>query len=287
MSSSPMEASPTGEAMECPTIGVFDSGVGGLTVARAMLEALPGIRLLYLADTAHVPYGGRPLSQVQDFALQIIDFLFVQGAEAVIMGCNMSAASGAHTVAESRYDQPIFELIGPGSQAALAATRNGRIGIMATQGTVNSGAYGRTLASLGEAEVLEQACPAFVPLVEQGRSDGPEVEEAIACALTPLRDAGVDTAVFGCTHYPFLRESIRQFLGEDVTLVDPAEHVVQRVKRHFASRLAACPASASAHRFFCSGDPESLRREGERFLGLPLMQVEHVDVPVENCGIIV
>ncbi|OPZ87399.1 MAG: Glutamate racemase [bacterium ADurb.Bin429] len=262
-----------------PTIGVFDSGVGGLTVARAVLEHLPQARLLYLADTAHVPYGPRPLEQVRDFAVQIIAFLFQQGADAVVMGCNMSSAAGAHTVAVARFSKPVFEVIGPGSAAAWAATRSGAIGVIATQGTVNSGAYGRALCACGASAVYEQACPAFVPLVERGLSDGPEVEAAVTEYLTPLRDAGIDTLVFGCTHYPFLRAPIARFLGADVTLIDPAEFVARQVEALFGAGPA--DPNPARHRFFSSGDPESLRREGARFLGFPLPRVAQVDVPVE------
>jgi glutamate racemase len=264
------------------TIGVFDSGVGGLTVARAILQRLPGARLHYLGDTAHVPYGSRPLAQVRDFAVQIIEYLFDQGADAVVMGCNMSSAAGAREVAVARFAQPIFEVIAPGSRAACAASACGAIGVIATQGTVNSGVYGRTLRGQGAAAVYEQACPAFVPLVERGLSHGPEVDAAVAEYLGPLRDAGVDTLIFGCTHYPFLRDAVGNFLGAGVTLIDPGEHVAEEVAAHFQHIPAARVPNADhrRHRFFSSGDPESLRREGERFLGIPLITVEQVNVPV-------
>lgn len=261
-----------------PSIGVFDSGVGGLTVARAVLRRVPQARLLYFADTAHVPYGGRELAQVRDFALQIISFLFEQGADAVVMGCNMSSAAGAHAAAQARFAQPVFEVIGPGSAAACTASR-GAIGVIATQGTVQSGAYGRALRACGAARVTEQACPKFVPLVEAGVTDGPEAEAAVAEYLTPLRDAGIDTLVFGCTHYPFLRAPIARFLGAGVTLIDPADAVAALVGARYGA--GADPADPARHRFFCSGDPESFRRNGERFLGLPLHAVTQVDVPVE------
>jgi glutamate racemase len=259
------------------TIGVFDSGVGGLTVARTVLRARPGARLLYLADTAHVPYGGRPLAQIRDFALQIIDFLFAQGADAVVMGCNMSAAAGADEAARARFDRPVFAVVDPGSRAARAVTR-GVVGVIATQGTVTSGIYGRTLRALGVDAVHEQACPAFVPLVERGLDDGPEVEAAVAEYLTPLRDAGIDTLVFGCTHYPFLRAPIARFLGPGVALVDPADLLAADV----AARFPAAAPTAAPHRFFASGSPDSLLREGPRLLGLPIAAVERVDVPVER-----
>lgn len=254
-----------------------------MTVARAILHQLPGIRLLYLGDTAHVPYGPRPLEQVRDFALQIIEFLFEQGADAVVMGCNMSSASGAHDVAVTRFTKPVFEVIQPGSRAACASSSCGKIGVIATQGTVRSGIYGRTLRRHGVQDVFEQPCPAFVPLIERGLSEGPEVEAAVAEYLTPLREAGVDTLIFGCTHYPFLRQAVGRFMGDGVTLIDPGEYAARDIAAYFHDVAGARRPNAdhTKHRFFSSGDPESLRREGERFLGIPLLTVEQVDVPVE------
>lgn len=268
-------------AQSCPTIGVFDSGVGGLTVARAILQQTPAARLLYLGDTAHVPYGPRPLLQVRDFALQIIDFLFQQGADAVVMGCNMSSAAGAREAAVPHYTKPIFEVIRPGCRAACAACQ-GTVGVIATQGTVTSGIYGRTLREFGPAvAAYEQACPAFVPLVERGLRRGPDVEAAVVAYLTPLRNAGIDTLIFGCTHYPLLRDAVADFLGTGVTLIDPAEQVACDVAAHFGP---CRPASLdpARHRFFSSGDPESLRQAGEALLGFPLVHVERVKVPVEE-----
>lgn len=269
------------QSVTCPAIGVFDSGVGGLTVARAMLRALPGVRLRYFADSAHVPYGPRPLAQVADFAVQIIEFLFSTGVDAVVLGCNMSSAAGARDLAAARTGRPVFDIIQPGCRAAHAASARGPIGIIATQGTVNSGIYGRTLRALGAPAVYEQACPAFVPLVEAGQADGAAVETAVAEYLTPLRAARIDTLIFGCTHYPYLRAAIARFLGTDVRLIDPAEFVAREVADQFSAPTEVI-ADPSHHRFFCSGDPQSLRREGERFLGLPLLHVEQVHVPVEK-----
>lgn len=264
------------------TIGVFDSGVGGLTVAREVLRQLPGARLIYLGDTAHVPYGPRPLAQVRDFALQIIEFLFARGADAVVMGCNMSAAAGAHEGAANRFPLPVFEVVSPGCRAACAASSRGKVGVIATQGTVNSGIYRRTLAALGVADVYEQACPLFVPLVERGLDEGPEVETAVAEYLTPLRYAGVDTLIFGCTHYPYLRAAVACFLGPDVSLIDPGEYVALDIAHEFAVHPSAHLRNnnPARHHFYSSGDPDSLRREGERLLGLPLLTVEHVNVPI-------
>lgn len=266
------------------TIAVFDSGVGGLTVARALLAEIPGMQLRYFGDTAHVPYGPRPLVQVRDFALQIIEFLIAQQADAVVMGCNMSSASGAHEAARTLFSVPVFEVILPGSKAAKQASKNSHIGVIATEGTVKSGVYRRTLQALGVEKVYEQACPAFVPLIERGLVDGPEVEAAVAEYLTPLHSVGIDTLVFGCTHYPLLRQAIANFLGDDVTLIDPGEYCAREVSEHFSTSnnsIISLP-SESTHQFFSSGDPENLRREGEKLLGLPLHSVTRVALPVEG-----
>jgi len=264
-----------------PTVGVFDSGVGGLTVARAILRAIPGVRLCYFADTAHVPYGPRPLTQICDFAVQIIEFLFAQGVDAVVLGCNMSSAAGAYAAATERIARPIFDIIQPGCRAACTASTIGKIGVIATQGTVNSGVYGHTLRTMGINAIFEQACPAFVPLVENGQLDGAAVETAVMDYLTPLCAEGVDTLIFGCSHYPYLREVIQRFMGDGVRLIDPAEFVAREVAEHFHTSTDDAT-DPSRHRFYCSGDPHSLRREGERFLGLPLLNVEQVNVPTER-----
>ncbi|HEY3418169.1 MAG TPA: aspartate/glutamate racemase family protein, partial [Armatimonadota bacterium] len=175
----------------------------------------------------------------------------------------------------------IFEVIRPGSRAAVAASATGNIGVIATQGTVQSGAYLRALQAAGIEKVLQQACPKFVPLVERGRDDGPEVDAAVAEYLRPLRDGGIDTLVFGCTHYPILRTPIARFLGDGVTLIDPAEPTTDDVQALFGPLPAVCTTEPQRHRFFCSGDPDSLRQVGERLLGFPPGQIEQVNVPVE------
>ena len=259
------------------TIGVFDSGVGGLTVAREIIHTMPYAKLLYLGDTAHVPYGPRPLEEVKGFALQIIEFLFAQDADAVIMVCNMSAASGAGDAASSFFPKPVLGVVLPGSMAASKVTKNQRIGVIATQGTTNSGIYQNTLKKLGD-EAIVIGCPKFVPLVESGNFTGPEVDAAIAEYLSPLRDAGVDTLIFGCTHYPFLREAIAAFMGDGVELIDPAIFTVEKI-HHMFNTESNTIVSQDEHIFYSSGDPQSLRREGEKLLGLPMVNVLHVDVP--------
>ncbi len=258
------------------TIGVFDSGVGGLTVARELIRNMPYARLLYLGDTAHVPYGPRPLAEVKSFALQIIAFLFDQGANAVIMGCNMSAASGAGDAASVMFPNPVLGVVLPGSMAAGMVTTNKRVGVIATQGTTNSGIYQNTLEKL-EITPFVVGCPKFVPFVESGHFSGEDVDAAVREYLTPLRDAGVDTLIFGCTHYPFLHDAIASFMGDSVKLIDPAVLAVEKLKHMFDESDVIV--SHDEHIFFSSGDPQSLRREGEKLLGLPMVNVFHTDVP--------
>jgi glutamate racemase len=259
------------------TIGVFDSGVGGLTVARELIHTMPYAKLIYLGDTAHVPYGPRPLEEVKGFALEIIEFLFSQNADAVIMGCNMSAASGAGDAAASLFPKPVLGVVLPGSMAASKITKNQRVGVIATMGTANSGIYQNTLEKLGE-EAFVIGCPKFVPLVESGNFNGPEVDAAVVEYLTPLCDAGVDTLIFGCTHYPFLREAIAAFMGDSVELIDPAIFTVEKLQHMFNTESNVI-VPLDEHLFYSSGDPQSLRREGEKLLGLPMVNVHHVDVP--------
>ncbi len=259
------------------TIGVFDSGVGGLTVAREVIAKMPYAKLLYLADTAHVPYGPRPLEEVKGFALQIIGFLFDQGADAVVMGCNMSAASGSGDAAAHIYPRPVLGVVLPGSLAARNVTKNNKVGVISTLGTANSGIYQKTLEKFNITPFVV-ACPKFVPLVENGVFTGKEVDDAVAEYMTPLRDAGVDTVIFGCTHYPFLRDAIAAFMGDGVQLIDPAIFTIEKLAHMFnASSEVVIP--ENEHIFYSSGDPQSLRREGEKLLGLPMVNVRHTDIP--------
>jgi glutamate racemase len=260
-------------------VGIFDSGVGGLTVARALLDLLPDERLLYVADTAHLPYGPRPPEQIRHFALQIIAFLVERGAKAVIMGCNTSSAVALEP-ARARYPIPIFGIIEPGARAALAATR-GRVGVIATQATVLTGAYSQALDRLADSPVAtrEQACPAFVPLVEKGELTGPNVMAAATEYLAPLKDFGADTVVFGCTQYPFLQEAVGEIMGPDVALVDPALAVAQEAAQYFQGHGMLAPSPASGeHRFFASGDATDLMTTGSRFFGTPITRVDPVTV---------
>ena len=266
-------------------IGLFDSGLGGLSVARAILRLLPQESLLYFADLAHLPYGPRPLEEIKGFALDLVSFLIEQGAKAVVMGCNTSSAV-ALEAARQRHRQPIFGVIQPGVKAALQASRGRRLGVIATQATVNSHAY-RTeiLAREPRASVIEQACPAFVPLVERGDFDGPEVWKAAREYLTPVQEFEADTLIFGCTQYPFLAAVVRKTLGPQVTLVDPAEETAREVARELEDRGLLAPAGGKPwRRYFASGGPGTFAETGRHLLGEDIPKVEVVNPWEEGRG---
>ena len=259
-------------------VGVFDSGAGGLTVVRMLLARLPHERVVYFGDTAYVPYGPRPPEEIRRFAADACRFLCHRGAKLIVMGCNMSSAMA---LAESREAAgcPVLGTVGAGAKAAVRASRGGRIGVAATEGTVNSGAYERAVKALRpEAQVLQQACPLLVPAVEAGVQDG-LLREAVAQSLAPLREKRPDTVVLGCTHYPLIREEIGAFLGEQVELVDPAESLAAEAEEELVRRdLVATQGPERPIECYASGPPDSLRLWSARVLGVEIGIVEQVDI---------
>ncbi|MEO2099086.1 MAG: glutamate racemase [Brachybacterium sp.] len=219
-------------------IGIFDSGVGGLTVARAVLDQLPQEELLYIGDTEHGPYGPRPIAEVRSLVLEIMDHLVEHGVKMLVIACNTASAAVLRDARE-RYDVPVIEVIQPAVRRAVAATRNGRVGVIATQGTVTSRAYEDAFAAAPQLDLITQACPRFVEFVENGVVSGREVLEVAEEYLAPVREAGVDTLVLGCTHYPMLAGPISYLMGPDVTLVSSAEETALDVFRqlHAADAL--------------------------------------------------
>ena len=199
-------------------IGVFDSGVGGLTVARAIRDQLPSESMIYVGDTERTPYGPRPIAEVRRFALEILDDLVAQGVKMLVIACNTASAAVLRDARE-RYDVPVVEVIGPTVRSAAAITRNGRVGLIGTQGTIQSRAYDDLFAMRPEIRLTSAACPRFVELVEAGETSGPEVHRVAEGYLAPLIAEDIDTLVLGCTHYPFLRGALRQVVGPDVALV--------------------------------------------------------------------
>jgi glutamate racemase len=258
-------------------LGVFDSGIGGLTVARALFERLPRESVIYFGDTARVPYGPKSPDTVRRYSGEILAYLLQRGVKALVVACNTISAQALDYLKE-RSPVPLVGVIEPGARAAAQGTKSGRIGVIGTAGTIASGAYERAIKRLRpDAAVCAQACPLFVPLVEEGWFDHPATELIAREYLAPLQRAGVDVLVLGCTHYPLLKPLLTRVLGAAVTLVDSAEETAQVVRREMEERgLAAPPAHDPTHRFVVSDDEPHFRKVGARFLGEKLQQVEVV-----------
>jgi glutamate racemase len=258
-------------------IGIFDSGVGGLTVARAVLDQLPHEPVRYVGDTARGPYGPRPLAEVRSFSLEIMDHLVDNGVKMLVIACN-SASAATLRDARERYDVPVIEVVHPAVRRAAAATRGGRVGVIGTTATVTSGAYEDAFAAAPDVQVTAVACPRFVEFVEAGVTWGPELVEVATEYLQPLKDAQVDTLVLGCTHYPLLTGVIAYVMGEQVTLVSSAEETAKDVYRTLVARdLVRHPdLPEPVHQFLVTGDPEEFGRLGRRFLGPEIGSVDVV-----------
>lgn len=256
-------------------IGIFDSGFGGLTVARAVLDQLPHEPVLYLGDTARQPYGPKPISAVREYALECLDHLVDQGVKALVIACN-SASAAVLRDARERYDVPVVEVIVPATRRAVRATRNGRVGVICTTATATSQAYDDAFAANPDVRLFTQACPRFVDLVEAGVTSGPELLDVAREYLAPLQAADVDTLVLGCTHYPLLTGVLSYVMGDGVTLVSSAEETAKDVYgllvREGLERDPALP--APRHRFLTTGRPEEFARLGRRFLGPELETVD-------------
>lgn len=260
-------------------IGIFDSGVGGLTVARAVLDQLPHESLLYIGDTANGPYGPKPLAAVRAHALEVMDDLVDAGVKMLVIACN-SASAAVLRDARERYTQrrglPVVEVILPAARRAAAATRTGRVGVIGTRATIESRAYDDAFAVAAGLSLTSQACPGFVELVEAGTTSGPEALAVAHRYLDPVREAGVDTLVLGCTHYPLLTGVISYVMGEGVTLVSSAEETAKDVYRTLVAHgLERDPAlGPPEHRFLATGDAESFAHLARRFLGPEVGAVE-------------
>jgi glutamate racemase len=263
-------------------IGIFDSGVGGLTVARAVLDQLPHEPLRYVGDTANGPYGPRPIAEVRRLALQVMDRLVGSeddGVKALVIACN-SASSAVLRDARERYDVPVVEVIQPAVRRAVAATRNGRIGVIGTRATVTSRAYEDSFAAAPHLEVTTQACPRFVEFVERGVTHGPELEVLARDYLAPVQAAGVDTLVLGCTHYPLLTGVIAYVMGDAVTLVSSAEETAKDVYRVLVERglTRDDDLPPPVHRFEATGDQAAFDVLARRFLGPEVGAAERLPV---------
>ena len=248
-------------------IGVFDSGVGGLTVAGRLMEEAPQLGLHYFGDTAHVPYGNRSAEEVTYLVERIVEHLVQSGVGAVVMACNTSNALAIDRIREW-CPVPVVGIIEPAARTALSLTRNGRIGVISNPLTAQSGAYERACAG---AKVFPVGCPKLVPLIEAGNVNSREAREALWEYLRPLAKKAIDTLILGCTHYPFLRPLVAELMGEHVQIVDPGVYVYDEL-----AQLGVTRTRTSSHRFEVSGNPHDFEKSGTRLLGRRLSGVRQV-----------
>lgn len=262
-------------------IGIFDSGVGGLTVARAIRAQLPRESFVYIGDTAHSPYGPKPIADVRRYALDVLDTLVDQGVKMLVIACNTASAAMLRDARE-RYAVPVVEVIGPAVKRAMSTTRNGRIGVIGTEGTIASRAYQDMLEVNENLEVFTAACPRFVEFVEAGVTGSPEVLAVAEEYLAPLRDAGVDTLVLGCTHYPFLRGAISYVMGSGVTLVSSDEETAAGVYRQLvrADQLASIDHEPTYMYEATGASAEDFAALANRLMGAEVRDVQLVQTGV-------
>ena len=262
-------------------IGIFDSCVGGLTVARSILDQLPGESLHYIGDTANSPYGPQPLAAVRALSLAIMDQLVDEGVKMLVIACNSASSAVLHDARERysvRRGVPVVEVILPAARRAVATTRTGHVGVIGTRATIESRAYDDAFAVAPGITLVSRACPRFVELIEAGVTSGPEVLDVAHEYLDPLRTVGVDTLVLGCTHYPLLTGAISYVMGEEVTLVSSAEETARDVYRTLVAHgLERSPeAGPPVHRFVATGGAQPFEQLARRFLGPEVRAVEHV-----------
>jgi glutamate racemase len=256
-------------------IGILDSGVGGLTVARAVIDQLPNESIRYVGDTLNGPYGPKPIAQVREFSLAIMDRLVADGVKALVIACN-SASAATLRDARERYQVPVVEVIGPAARRAASLTRNQKVGVIGTQATVSSGAYEDSFAITPDIQLVSQACPKFVELVEQGITSGEEVLKIAEKYLQPLIAADVDTVVLGCTHYPLLQGAIGYVMGEQVALVSSAEETARDLYRVLVKNnlLRVNSKIKPKYEFLATGSMDQFQALAQRFLGPEVQTVQ-------------
>jgi len=248
-------------------IGVFDSGIGGLTVFKELAARLPREHLLYLGDTARLPYGSKSPETVTAFALEVADFFADRRVKLMVVACNTTSAVALEAL-RARYDVPVLGVIAPGARAAVAATERGRIGVIGTEATIASGAYEREIRERAPGvEIFARACPLFVPLAEEGWVDNDVARRTIALYLASLKKSGIDTLILGCTHYPLLRGAIADYMGSGVRIVDSAEETAREVRRELRSAGLLRARGRGASSFFVTDAVQRFLRVGERFYG--------------------
>ncbi len=256
-------------------VGVFDSGIGGLTVAHELIRQLPHESIIYFGDTARVPYGPKSPETVRRYSREIAEFLQDQGVKAIVIACN-TATAHALTAVREEFDMPVIGVVEPGARAAVAATKRGHIGVIGTVGTIKSGAYERAIRAIDpDVLITARACPLFVPLVEEGWTDHDATRLVAREYLEPLIAADIDTLVLGCTHYPLLKSLLCDVLGPSVQLIDSAEETAAETARTLAAAELTAPGNADRnYRFVASDDPLQFLQLGQRFLGGTMEGVE-------------
>jgi len=261
-------------------IGVFDSGLGGLTVVRELIRQLPNESIVYFGDTARVPYGPKGEETIIRYSQDIATFLRKQDVKAIVVACNTATAHALPTL-RAEQDVPVIGVIEPGARAAVAASRDGRIGVIGTRGTIRSRAYDKAITALDpDATVTSAACPLFVPLVEEGWLDSEPTRIVVRGYLEPFTRGKIDTLVLGCTHYPLLKTVIGETIGRDVRLIDSAQETAAETGRVLREQGLEATGSDPRYRFVASDDPEQFLAVGQRFLGAPLERVELVTLGV-------
>jgi glutamate racemase len=267
-------------------IAVFDSGIGGLTVFKELARRLPREHLLYLGDTARLPYGTKSPENVRGCAIEIGDFFAERGVKLMVVACNTMSAIALEQL-RARYDVPVVGVITPGARAAVAATSRGRIGVIGTEATIASGAYEREIRGLApNAEIFARACPLFVPLAEEGWLDNEVARRAVGIYLGSLKKSGIDALILGCTHYPLLRPAIADFVGAGVQIVDSAEETAGEVRRLLHERALLRPRGRGTASFFVTDGVQRFLQVGERFYGASVASAVRVvlrgDSPAER-----
>ncbi|MBB6673863.1 glutamate racemase [Cohnella nanjingensis] len=249
-------------------IAVLDSGVGGLTVVKEVMRQLPREKILYFGDTARTPYGSRSAEQVTQFTREIVDYLAQFQPKMIVIACNTATAVALDDIT-SRVDIPVVGVINPGARAALGRTKTNVVGVIGTEGTIRSGAYVQALRRLSpHIEVVSQACPQFVPLVEDGNFRSRQTEQIVFESLSALRGSSIDSLILGCTHYPFLAETISEAMGPNVTLISSADETAREISTILQghNQLAGND-ELPIHQFFCSGDPKKFQEIAQAWLG--------------------
>lgn len=265
--------------MESRPIGIFDSGVGGLTVVKSLINRLPGESFVYYGDTAHVPYGSKSREELFKYAHDIIEFLLSRDVKTIVVACGTHSSVTLPEIADT-CPVPILGVVKPGARAAVQTTRNGKIGVIATQASVNSGSYAKNINTIvPNYEIYSAACAKFVPLVEAGILNGEQTALAVKEYIQPLLEEGIDTLIMGCTHYPFLAPIIGQFAGEEVALVDPATETVEELAEILFHKNLLKNSLTNANReFYVSGSPEPFYKVGRMLLGDVMEKVDRINL---------